>query len=183
MSPHSTPDLERQLLLETTLFQEETTPEALNSLLDQLEKAPTPFSPKDEWARFQAAHPEHFPRRHLRRAIPWAAAACLALAVLLPASGLLPRAVLLPASGLLPRAAETPLSQGVNVQTAEDRAVLYQLAGITPLRAELPFDGELVEGPAAVPFADAELYHLPFYLLEEEIDPVVSGEPEPAESP
>lgn len=153
MSIHSHTHLERQLLLETTLFQEETTPETLSALLDQLEAPPAPFSPADEWARFQAAHPEHFPRRR-RRVLPWAAAACLALAAALPAAG------------QLSQPAEAPISQG-SASTAADRAVLYHLAGIAPLRAELPFDGELVEGPAVLPF-EAEVYPLPFYAPEED---------------
>lgn len=146
---HSSPSpLERQLILETTLFQEETSPEVLNALLDQLEPTPVPFSPDREWAKFQGAHPEHFRRPH--RAVLWVAAACLALAVALPAA-------------LLPQGPTEPA-----VSPAQARAVLYQLAGIgpasvTPLRAELPFDGRLVEGPARLPI-EAELYPLPFSL-------------------
>lgn len=154
MSIHSHTHLERQLLLETTLFQEETTPETLSALLDQLEAPPAPFSPKAEWARFQDAHPEHFPRRR-RRVLPWVAAACLALAAALPAAG------------QLSQPAEAPVSQG-SASTAADRAVLYHLAGIAPLRAELPFDGFVDDSPVVVPFAEAELYLLPFSSLTEE---------------
>lgn len=150
-------DLARRLLLETTLFQEETTPETLNALLDQLEVPPAPFSPEAEWARFQKAHPEHFrPRRLPLRA----AAACLALTAVLSAAG----------SSLLP--SSEPAAHGISPREAQ--AVLEQLTGLssvagTSLRAELPFDGTLSEGPAQLP-TDAELRLLPFYSSSEKTE-------------
>ena len=153
MSHSSLSPLERQLILETTLFQEETTPQRLTVLLDQLEPEPVSFSPAREWARFRQAHPERFRSGLPRRATRWIAAACLALAVALPAA-------------LLP---QRPTEPAVSPEQA--RTVLYHLAGIgsssvAPLRAELPFDGRLMEGPARLPM-EAELYHLPFSLEED----------------
>ena len=153
MTQSSPSPLERQLILETTLFQEETTPEAVASLLDQLETEPVPFSPDQEWARFRQAHPAHFPPGP-RRAVRWVAAACLALAAALPTAILLPR---------------EPAAPADNTQTPETRAVLYRLAGASApaaVRAELPFDGTLIEGPSLLP-PDAQIYVLPFPLDED----------------
>ncbi|MCI5499577.1 MAG: hypothetical protein MR419_08635 [Clostridiales bacterium] len=164
MSHASLPPLERQLILESTLFQEETTPQRLAALLDQLEPAPVSFSPAQEWTRFRQAHPEAFRPGLPHRAARWMAAACLALAVVLPA-------VLLPQEQTAPA-----------VSPEQARAVLYQLAGIgpssvTPLRAELPFHGRLVEGPARLP-TEAELYPLPF-SLEEDVPTLADRAQEP----
>lgn len=163
MSKSSPSPLEQQLILETTLFQEETTPEALHALLDQLEPAPVPFSPDQEWTRFRQAHPEHFPSGPFPRVLRWVAAACLALAVALPAVSLLP---------------QPPEEPAAKVSSAQARTVLYQLAGIAPVhttsvRMELPFNGALVEGPARLPL-DAQLYSLPFFLTEDS-PPLESG--------
>ena len=164
MSHSSLPPLERQLILESTLFQEETTPQRLATLLDQLEPAPVSFSPSQEWTRFRQAHPEAFRPGLPRRAARWMAAACLALAVALPAA-------------LLP---QRPTEPAVSPEQA--RTVLYHLAGsgsssVAPLRAELPFDGRLVDGPARLPM-EAELDHLPF-SLEEDVPTLADRAQEP----
>jgi hypothetical protein len=171
--------LEKRLLLETTLFQEDTTPEALNALLDQLEVPSAPFSPEEEWARFQQAHPEHFPSRRPRRAPLWAAAACLILAVVLPAAG-----------SFFHASEPSAVTTSAISQPEEARAILYRLAGLspaagTPLRAELPFDGVLSDGLARLPL-EAELYPLPFYSSDNPLsieDGSIVNDPEIREAP
>lgn len=154
MSSAFSSDLERRLLLETTVFQEETTPETLQALLDQLEVPPAPCSPEAGWKQFQRACPEPFRARPSRRAL--LAAACVALAVSLPVVG----ALVGPSS-----------SPAAVAQPEEARAVLSQLAGLSPetataLRAELPLDGVLSAEPAPLP-SDAALVLLPFQRVED----------------
>lgn len=170
---------EQRLLLETTLFQEETTLESINALLDQLEVPLAPFSPEAEWAQFQQDHPEHFCHRRSRRAPLWAVAACLILAAVLSVAG-----VLFQVSE--PSAVTSPVIS----QPEEARAVLYRLVGLpseagTSLRAEFPFGGVLADGPARLP-SEAEFYFLPFYLSEDSL-PMENGfivnDPEIKEAP
>ena len=59
----------QRLLLETTLFQEETSLPRLQALLTTLEDQPPPaFSAEASWRQLQATHPDCFP---LRRARAW----------------------------------------------------------------------------------------------------------------
>ena len=80
----------QRLLLETTLFQEETSLPRLQALLTTLEDQPPPaFSAEASWRQLQATHPDCFPLRRARAWRRWAlagsAAALAALVLLLPA--------------------------------------------------------------------------------------------------
>lgn len=58
----------QRLLLETTLFQEETSLPRLQALLTTLEDQPPPaFSAEASWRQLQATHPDCFPLRRARR--------------------------------------------------------------------------------------------------------------------
>ena len=76
----------QRLLLETTLFQEETSLPRLQALLTTLEDQPPPaFSAEASWRQLQATHPDCFPLRRARAWRRWAlagSAAALAALVL-----------------------------------------------------------------------------------------------------
>ena len=65
----------QRLLLETTLFQEETSLPRLQALLTTLEDQPPPaFSAEASWRQLQATHPDCFPLRRARAWRRWALA-------------------------------------------------------------------------------------------------------------
>lgn len=135
----------QRLLLETTLFQEETSLPRLQALLTALEDQPPPaFSAEASWRQLQAAHPDCFPLRRARAWRGWvlagSAAALAALFLLLPAR---PKENTAPAPAL----SQDAVSQVI--PTSAGLAALYDLAYLENL---------------APPSACPDVENLPFFL-------------------
>ena len=135
--PPSSP--QARLLLETTLFQEETSLIALQALLDQVEDQAPAWSAQKGWRRFRADHAALFPAPPLRRAALWTAALAAPAAVTEP------------------------------VQDPRRLVSLYQLISLngSTLRAPLPPSAQWSQEPAALP-NDAILDQDPFFLPSQE---------------
>ena len=158
--PPSPRALERALLLETTVFQEDTSLARLQALLDQWEgeSPPPPLDLERGWRQLTRARR----RRTWGRPRRWIAAAGVALAVALPAGHLLAEAP-----------AETPEAPSAAWSPA-DYAPLYRFLGTHTLvafdplpRAELPNQGVLFQEPARLP-ADARIQDGPYRPQEPE---------------
>ena len=135
----------QRLLLETTVFQEETSLPRLQALLTALEDQPPPaFSAEASWRQLQATHPDCFPLRRARAWRRWAlagsAAALAALFLLLPAR---PKENTAPAPAL----SQDAVSQVI--PTSAGLAALYDLAYLENL---------------APPSACPDVENLPFFL-------------------
>ena len=135
----------QRLLLETTLFQEETSLPRLQALLTTLEDQPPPaFSAEASWRQLQATHPDCFPLRRARAWRRWAlagsAAALAALVLLLPAQT---KESTAPAPAL----SQDAVSQVI--PTSAGLAALYDLAYLENL---------------APPSACPDVENLPFFL-------------------
>lgn len=156
---------ERQLLLETTLFQEETTLPRLQALLDQLEapgKAPS-------WRQFQKAHPELFPpRRRKGWALAGTAAALAALAVALPDAIPEEQAPALPSTQTLSQPRFSP----AGLVALRD---LADLESLQPSSVTLPADVILHDQPLSLPH-DYTLQEGPMDLTPPEPDTVPQEE-------
>ena len=156
---------EEKLLWMTTVA--ESSPEEICALLDQIEGKTRPdFSAKQGWENLQNAHPQRFPPRlHRPREFRRfrSAAALLAVTAALSAVTLL--------SPGKPAASHTN-------QVLPGYCSLYSMVSldasptVTPIRAELPMEVFLSEGPAQLP-TDAELYCIsksPYFPVSEDID-------------
>ena len=135
----------QRLLLETTLFQEETSLPRLQALLTTLEDQPPPaFSAEASWRQLQATHPDCFPLRRARAWRRWAlagsAAALAALVLLLPAQTK-------ESTALAPALSQDTVSQVI--PTSAGLAALYDLAYLENL---------------APPSACPDVENLPFFL-------------------
>lgn len=163
LTAYTQEELDRLLVLHTTVFQEESAPQTLSPLLDELAAragGANEFSPDAEWASFQAARPDLFSKKtpaRRRRAALWTGAAVLALAA----------AVSVPVLFRQHAPEEAP-STPVFTTPAENPwqyAPLYAMLGTEklagrPLRAELPPDGQFLPLPPCPP-EELELYRLP----------------------
>lgn len=191
-TPHSP---QEALLLESTLFAEETDLSTLQALLDQVEEdRAASWSPRQGWRQFQKAHRACFPSPLPRRAVLWAAALGAAACVGLPLLGEPAREA--PAS---PGAQTVPVDGGTSplvplgnlpyqpAQVLPDLSWLQSpvlLAGSLPsledlvaltrpqLRAVLPPDAWLSQGPVTLPH-DAQLDAGPWFLPAEDDAPLV----------
>ena len=156
---------EEKLLWMTTVA--ESSPEEICNLLDQMEGTNcSDFSVKQGWEDLQKAHPQRFPSRlHRPREFRrfCSAAALFAVTVALSAVTLLPPG--------------KPASSNTN-QVLTGYFSLYSMVSldsspaVTPIRAELPMEVFLSEGPAQLP-TDAELYCIsksPYFPVSEDID-------------
>ena len=156
---------EEKLLWMTTVA--ESSPEEICALLDQIEGTDHPdFSVEQGWEDLQKSHPQCFPThfhrpRELRRFR--SAVALLAVTVALSAVTLL--------SPGKPAVSSTS-------QVLTGYLSLYSMVSldpapaVTPIRAELPMEVFLSEGPAQLP-TDAELYCIsksPYFPVSENID-------------
>ena len=152
--PPSSP--QARLLLETTLFQEETSLAALQDLLDQVEDQAPAWSAQKGWRRFRADHAALFPAPPLRRAALWTAA-------LAAVGGGVP--LLLPDDP----APAAPAAVTEPVQDPRRLVSLYQLISLNgpTLRAPLPPSAQWSQEPAALP-NDAILDQDPFFLPSQE---------------
>ena len=156
---------EEKLLWMTTVA--ESSPEEICDLLDQMEGTNrSDFSVKQGWEDLQKAHPQYFPTRFYRprefRRF-FSAAALFAVTIALSATVLF--------------SPEKPAAPSTN-QTLTGYFSLYSMVSldpspaVTPIRAELPMEVFLSDGPAQLP-TDAELYCIsksPYFPASEDID-------------
>lgn len=160
----------QRLLLETTLFQEETSLPRLQALLTALEDQPPPaFSAEESWRQLQAAHPDCFPLRRTRAWRRWAlagsAAALAALVLLLPAQT---KESTAPAPALSQDAVSQVIPTSAGLAALYDLAYLENLAppSACPDVENLPFFLPGDTAPGHLPF-DPEDKTQSIFLLED----------------
>lgn len=156
---------EEKLLWMTTVA--ESSPEEICALLDQIEGTDhSDFSVEQGWEDLQKSHPLWFPARfHRPKELHrfCSAAALLAVTVALSAVTLL--------------SPGKPSASNTN-QVLTGYLSLYSMVSldpsptVTPIRAEMPVEVFLSEGPAQLP-TEAELYCIsknPYFPISEDID-------------
>ena len=160
----------QRLLLETTLFQEETSLPRLQALLTTLEDQPPPaFSAEASWRQLQATHPDCFPLRRARAWRRWAlagsAAALAALVLLLPAQT---KESTAPAPALSQDAVSQVIPTSAGLAALYDLAYLENLAppSACPDVENLPFFLPGDTAPGHLPF-DPEDKTQSIFLLED----------------